>query len=336
MKVLFVSYNTCCQNTSGGVQVRIRKIHDLLISNGIQVDYFSPFETRIEEYDVLHVFRLDYESYNLILCAKNKGLRIVLSSIISINNAMKVDVYRMLDKLPFNTIYSQMFRIIEMCDIIIAETPKEAEFLIKHYGAKASIVKVLPNGVDIPEEADDSIFELIGGYKKFILQVGRFDSNKNQINVIKALCETDIDVVFIGGPSHSDGTDYYEECVDLASKYNHFHFLGWLKANSPVITSAFKNAQGLILPSYSETFGLVAIEASIYGTNVLLSNTLPINDFNVYDRNLTFSPSNVAGIKGVVNKVMSMPQHSEVLKKKTIEVFSWSPIIKAHIECYNL
>lgn len=335
MKVLFHAYNTCCQNESGGVQVRVRKIHDLIVARGIQVDYFSPFETKLEDYDVLHVFRLDYETYSLITCAKSKGVKVVLSSIVGITDAKKVDIYRWLDKFPFNTIYSQMFRIIELSDVIIAESPREADFLINHYGANKNKVKVLPNGIEDPKSVDESIFSLIGGRKKFVLQVGRFDSNKNQKNVIKALQNTSVDVVFIGGAPHSDNTHYYDECVKLAAGRDNFHFLGWLKAESKELQSAYKNAQALLLPSYSETFGLVAVEASIYGTNVLLSNTLPIIEFNVYDKKLSFSPNNVQEIKASVDKVMKMSEYNEELRVKTQRVFSWESIINEHIKCYK-
>ena len=94
MKILFQAYNTCCQNTSGGVQNRLRKIHDLLVERGYQVDYFNPFETRLEDYDILHVFSLNIESYALMQVAKQKGLKIVLSSIVNTINGRKIDFLR--------------------------------------------------------------------------------------------------------------------------------------------------------------------------------------------------------------------------------------------------
>lgn len=106
MKVLFASYNTCCQNTSGGVQNRLRKIHDLLVERGYQVDYFNPFETRLEEYDILHVFSLNIESYALMQVAKQKEIKIVLSSIVNTINGRKIDFYRsVIGKLPIITTY---------------------------------------------------------------------------------------------------------------------------------------------------------------------------------------------------------------------------------------
>ena len=47
MKILIDSYSTCTQNKSGGVQVRINKIVDLLKKENITVDFFDKFKTNI-------------------------------------------------------------------------------------------------------------------------------------------------------------------------------------------------------------------------------------------------------------------------------------------------
>ena len=52
MKILIESYNTCTQNKSGGVQVRINKIADLLIKRNITVDFFNKFSTKVVDYDI--------------------------------------------------------------------------------------------------------------------------------------------------------------------------------------------------------------------------------------------------------------------------------------------
>ena len=94
MKILLHGYNTCCQNQAGGVQTRIRKIHDLIKQRDLEVDYFSPFEIDLRNYDVLHVFRLDYETRGLIRCAKRLGLKVVLSSIVSISDGRKLKLLK--------------------------------------------------------------------------------------------------------------------------------------------------------------------------------------------------------------------------------------------------
>ena len=83
MRVLLHAYNTCCQNLAGGVQNRIRKICALLVQRNIIAELFNPYQHKIDDFDILHIFMLKGETLSLMRLAKNRGLKIVLSSIIN-------------------------------------------------------------------------------------------------------------------------------------------------------------------------------------------------------------------------------------------------------------
>lgn len=333
MRVLFHAYNCCCQNESGGVQVRIRRLQKLLSSKGVQVALFNPYETKVRDYDVLHIFMLTLENQSLVDLAKKLGLKTVLSSIVTIEAGRSIDFYRRLPR-QFTTAIKMRYNQLQRFDSIIAETPLEAEFLNKHYKVPMSKMRIIPNGVDELGEGGDEIFELIGGYKKYALVVGRFDDNKNQLNVINALNGANYDVVFIGGSNVSETSIYYEKCKKAANNNPRMHFLGWLPANSTVLNSAYRNAHAVLLPSHHETFGLVATEGAMSGAHVCLSNTLAINGFGVFKKEHTFNPDNTGDIRRVVDLVMSAPK-DDSLKNKAMEVFSWDKIAQQHIDIYN-
>lgn len=334
MKVLFQSYNTCCQNEAGGVQVRMRRIHDLLIENNVQVDYFSSFESRIKDYDVLHIFSLNIETLNLMKVAKDCGKLIVLSSIVNILGGWKIDLYRKLfGKLPIMTTYKILHKTIHLADIIIAETEQERLFIHRHYLIDLNKIVVIPNGVDLDLYEGKDIYDNISGLQKYILQVGRFDNNKNQLNVIKAMKGTGIDVVFIGG-GDSKGGNYYEQCIKEAGGDRHFHFIGWLHKDDPLLKSAYHWADTLVLPSHYETFGLVAVEAGIQGAKLALSETLPILDYKCMRGVQTFKPDDIDSIRKSVTNVFNQSANEE-LKKQIMKEFSWEKIIEQHINIYN-
>lgn len=333
MKILLHGYNTCCQNQAGGVQTRIRKIHDLLKQRDLEVDYFSPFEIDLRNYDVLHVFRLDYETRGLIRCAKRLGLKVVLSSIVSISDGRKLKLLKILNKFGVPTLYKYSLEILGMVDVVIVESYRELEYIQKYYGISQDKIKIVPNGIDVPNPAGEEIYQQIGK-KDYILQVGRFDANKNQLNVIRAVKNTNINVVFIGGADETESSNYFEKCKLEAEGCDNITFLGWLPHNNPIFTSALQHAHALILPSYFETFGLVALEGAIYGAEVCLSNTLPLNDFNIFDKDLTFSPYSPKEIKNVLDDVFKRPRNKE-LKEKVACSFSWDKIIDMHIDIYN-
>ena len=334
MRVLLQSYNTCCQNKSGGVNVRIKKIHQLLKDTGVKVDFFDKFSTNLCEYDILHVFRLDAENTALIECAKQRGLKVVISSIVNLDGGKKIDIYRkLINKFPIMTTYKLMFKTLDLVDSIIVETPSEREFLCKHYGVEDTKITIIPNGVEETLYSGKEIYSALALKDRFLLHIGRFDKNKNQLSVIKALKDTDIDVVFIGGADHTN-SKYYDECKMLAAESTNIHFLGWLDSNSPLLKSALSNAYAFILPSFCETFGLVLLEAGIYGAPLLISNTLPILGFDEFDECYTFSPYSIDEIRDCIMKVWSTKQPISI-KEKIIGKFSWQTIISDHIALYN-
>lgn len=333
MKILLSSYNTCCQNKAGGVQTRIRKIYELLKLRGIQVDYFSAFDSDLRNYDVLHVFMLDYETRGLIKCAKRLGLKVILSSIVSISERRKLRILRFLTRLGIPTLYKYNREILNNVDAIIVESQKESEYIQECYNIEASKLFVIPNGIHKSDAKGEGILSIVPN-KKFILQVGRFDQNKNQLNVIRAVKGTDINVVFIGGADETLSSEYFNKCKEEAKGFDNITFLGWLPQDSPLFISALRNAHALILPSFFETFGLVALEGAINGAHVCLSNTLPINDYNIFDKSLTFSPSSVSDIHNVLIDVIKRSRSNDV-QAKVEEFFSWDRIIDKHLEIYT-
>lgn len=335
MKIVIAGYNTCCFNKSGGVQVRIKKIYELLSKqNDIEVEFFRPMETDINTVDILHLFMLLPEYYNLVCKAKKRGIKIVLSTIIPLENNYKIDIYRyIINKLPILNVYKMTFKILSCVDALIVETKSEFNFIAKHYGVDKKKMVIIPNGVDRNFYQGTDIYKKIGGYKNYVLHVGRFDDNKNQLNVIKALKGTDIDVVFIGGADNCDLT-YISRCKHEASGDAHFHFLGWVDSDSNLLRSAYANAKVFVFPSYKETFGLVLLEAAINGCNIAMSNTLPILDYHVFDDAYLFNPNNVNDIRKKINEAFNSEENKQI-KNRIIETFSWNSVISKHIMLYK-
>lgn len=337
MRILLHGYNTCCQNAAGGVQIRIRKILSLLKAAGIYVELFNPFETKVRDFDILHIFMLTPETHSLIALAKNNGVKVVISSIVNTIGGWKVDLHRILFKyLPIMTTYKQMYEAIHLADSIIVETKAEQTFLEKHYKVNSNQVNIIPNGidhVDVNVNSDQDIYRILGFNDKYILQVGRFDANKNQLNVIKALKGKNIHVVFIGGPD-STNDSYYQICRKFAEGDSFIHFLGWVDKDSPLLKSAYVSADTLVLPSYSETFGMVALEAVAYGCKLVISNRLPILEYNSMKCLTTFDPSNINDIKTAICQTINSEKDNAVYKK-ILEEFSWASVIDNHILIYK-
>jgi len=333
MKVLIKGYDTCCQNQSGGVQIRIRNFYEALKDNGCDVSYFNSFESDLREYDILHVFKMDIESLALIRCAKTMGKKVVLSSIVNCINKRKIDFYRAINRLPLATTYRGLFEIVKLCDLIIVESHQERTFLIRHFGARGKEICIIANGAEDYTTTDTSIFDKIGIHGSYVLQVGRFDKNKNQLNVIRAMKQSCIHTVFIGGADIND-TRYYDKCVREASGNYNFHFLGWIDNKSSLLKSAYSNAKVLVAPSYNETFGLTIIEGAIAGANLVLSKTLPITHDEHFRNCIICDPGNPDDIRKCIMMAIEAKQN-QTFRRRIKEDFSWSSVAKQHIKKYS-
>lgn len=333
MKVIIQSYNTCCQNASGGVQNRLRKIASLLEKRDFEVELFDAFETKLHKDDILHVFMLSIDNAPLIRYAKAIGVKIVISTIIPMIGENKLRIYKTLDKLPLVTTYKMNKWSLEFADALITESQMESAFIHKYYGIESKKMHVIPNGVDYNDYDGDEIFQEIGTHEKYVLQVGRFDTNKNQLNVIKALKGKPFHVVFIGGAEKRSST-YYEKCLREAEGYDNIHFLGWIDNNSKLLQSAYSHADTVILASHYETFGLTAIEGGAKGAKLAFSNTLPIYQYPEFQNCPSFNPSNVKEIESVITSCVA-EKNDGSLKEKVMNGFNWNTIIDKHIALYK-
>jgi len=332
MKILINSYNKVFQNEAGGVQMRIKKFFHLL--NGVEheVKLFDKWNDNISDYDILHTFKLSLDDYQLIAYAKSKGIPIVISSVVPQEGSLKIKINLWISKLlPIHTAYYFSKRMLDMADVIVAQTNKESEFISTNYKVSKAKIKVIPNGVSIENNVSDIIFSKINIHKPYVLQVGRFDENKNQINVIRALKNSNIPVVFIGGADPSD-LEYYELCKKEAT--DNMFFLGWIKNDDPILSSAYANAQVVVLPSHKEIFGNSLIEGGAYGANLVVTDELPIYDWGIGDYCNQINPKDIVDIK---NKIKEAFYSSKNDKLKTIinEKFSWNTILEEHINLYR-
>jgi D-inositol-3-phosphate glycosyltransferase len=176
-----------------------------------------------------------------------------------------------------------------MADKIVAATPAEVDQLEELYGVKKDCIVTIPPGVDtarfypIPQdEAKEAIN--IGCKNRLLLFVGRIEPLKGLPNLIRAIelirkNSTDESncycLVVIGGDPDADSDTMSEEMVRVKALCKELGvedlvvFLG--KKSQETLPYYYSAADVLIMPSYYESFGMVALEAMACGTPVIAS-----------------------------------------------------------------
>lgn len=333
MKILFDSYNTVTQNDFGGVSIKIKTILNY-VSDFAQVKLYDKWNDKISDYDIFHAFMPTIDHYSIINFAKKQGLKIVVSAILNSTQRYRIYYSRLLKQLfCLHNATSMRKNIFDIADVIICETEKERKFIVRNYSIDRDKIRVIANGVDEKrKDVSEEYFRTKTGIKdKFILQVGRFDTNKNQLSVIRALKNTNITAVFIGG-SDKNHKDYYEKCVKEAGK--NIYFLGWVNHNDPLLYSAYAAAQAFVMPSYNEIFGNAMFEAGLYGCNIVATKVLPLDTWGIDKYCQTINPKDINDIRNKIEIAYNLAKNP-ALSNMIESNFLWRNAIEKHYDVYN-
>ncbi len=174
-------------------------------------------------------------------------------------------------------------RVIAAADRILAPTPTEAAQLVGLYGADPAHIRLVPPGVDHTifvhgdRAAARERLHLSG--LRLALFVGRIQPHKGPDVAVRTLAEAvardpstagDLVLAIVGGPSGADHGAEMTRLMDLAAALGVSErvilFPPQPQSKLPDFYSA---ADVVLMPSRSESFGLVALEAQACGTPVV-------------------------------------------------------------------
>ena len=173
--------------------------------------------------------------------------------------------------------------IAQQADLLIASTADESAELVRTYGAVPERVFVVPPGVDLsvfqPVDRDEARRKIGYGPGRLLLFVGRLERLKGVEVAIRALAllrdrnHDDVRLLILGEDS-KDGDEGEKDrlkavAADVGVR-DRVDFLGSVAHHElPYFYSA---ADVCVMPSYSESFGLVGLEAQASGRPVVGSN----------------------------------------------------------------
>lgn len=169
--------------------------------------------------------------------------------------------------------------VIACSDAILANCDAEVTQLVELYGADPDRIEVVPPGVDhaffSPGDRRGARAALALGEHPVLLFVGRIQPLKGVGVAISALAELssthpDAVLVVVGGPSGADGDAEHAEALALIEELGLVDRVRWVEPQPHHMLSTFYRAADVcVVPSRSESFGLVALEAGACGTPVV-------------------------------------------------------------------
>ncbi|HEV7194715.1 MAG TPA: D-inositol-3-phosphate glycosyltransferase, partial [Pedococcus sp.] len=241
-------------------------------------------------------------------------------------------------------------QVVEAADRLIANTLGERNELIELYAADPDKVVVVPPGVDLslfsPGEPRAARAELgLPLDAKILLFVGRIQPLKAPEVLVKAAAELlarhpswrgELVVAVLGGPSGS-GLAHPHALEELAVELGIAAQVRFVPpVPRPELAQWYRAADLVVVPSHSESFGLVAVEAQACGTPVVAADVggLPTA---VGDAGVLVDGHEIPKWADAIEALLLNPGQREMLSRKAIQhaaLFGWDRTTERLFEVY--
>lgn len=241
-------------------------------------------------------------------------------------------------------------QVVDIADRLIANTADEAAQLIDLYNADAGKVDVIHPGVDletfIPRPGARERLGLAAN-AKVLLFVGRIQPLKAPDIVLKAAAELiarnplareELVVAVCGGPSGS-GLARPTALIELAAELGISDVVRFVPPTSrDELADWYRAADVTVVPSYSESFGLVAVESQACGTPVVAARVGGLRTA-VFDNHtgLLVPGHNPAEYALAIERVMAPGTHESfsAAAREYAEQFSWNVTVDELLTSYR-
>jgi len=277
--VVYLAGGLTALDAPGGGEIQMSSLARALPAAGVEARFWRPWEDALAEADCLHLFGSLPGHLPVIEAARRKEVPVALSTIAwfdwancwretgsVVRRSLKAGRFLLRALCPHMPSWRR--RLYQSVDLLMPNSQAEAEQLMRLFGVPPGRIRVVPNGADGRfAAADPALFVERFGLRQFVLYPGRIEPRKNQLGFLRAMRDVSVPIVVLGDPVPGHET-YYAACRRAAGR--NVRFLGRLDHGDPLLASALAACGCMVLASWYETPGLVALEAGMTGTPLVL------------------------------------------------------------------
>ncbi len=323
------AYNTEREYSVGLKEIDLKKMafENSLYAEVVQYEEVAKDIAKKEDFDLIHVH--DWMTIGAGLAAKEVSGKPLIIHVHTIE----------LDRSggrPVNPVCHKIEKEgFAKADLLIANSYLTKKRINEQYGIPLERIRVVHNSTEFGKEVGE-VSHPLKKNKKIILSLGRITIQKGLdylVSAAKRVSEVYPNALFV---IVGDG-DMKAQLMAQAARMgiaDKIVFTGWFKGEE--VEDAYRMADLFIMPSVSEPFGVVALEAAMKGTPVLLSKTSGAGEV------LTNSlKSDFWDTEDMANKIVSVLRHQELhscLKNnamRDVKNHTWNKCAKRCVEIYD-
>lgn len=335
----------------GGDTVVVERLSQGLTERGIDVTVDVAGTKNPADYDLVHLLNFATAELTTELAkrAKNAGVPFVVTTLYedlpSFHHQSHVVAIKLLEyvergqdrrwweSLNVNLgaiVPAERFKVdwlVEHAAALFTNGAGESMAISRDFPMASQIVEV-PLGHEIGRMVGPELFEREYGVKDFVLCVGRIETRKNQLMLLKALEDSELPVVLAGG-----GFSYqpeYDTAVRAFKRKGRTIILD--RVTPEMLSSAYAACRIHALPSWYELPGLVSLEAAAHGKNIVVTRTGTTGDY-VGTKAFYCQPWDPDSINAAITAAFYAP-----VKEGLVEMaksFTWDKAVEKTVAAYE-
>lgn len=311
----------------GGGEIQAERTAQALSELGVTV---RPYESRQLEFgDLVHFFG-HFEYYeDLAEHCRRLGVPYVVSPIFATPRTPQRLRVRAARQRALGQYQRRSLRLLRGAKALITLTEQEEQKLIAYFGADLPKRVAIPNGVEsrFAEGAAERFYASNAIQGPFAIHVGTINRSKNQLASIRA-CRGVCPLVILG---RVDDDEYAAVC--RAEADHSVHFIGPLPHSDSGVADALAAAHVFLLPSLHEIFPLSALEATVAGCHLILSDRW---GQDVWGSDARFvDPEDSYAIRSAVEAVLEADRPPPSRAKAYLGRFSWQSVANQIVTVYR-
>ena len=328
MNIAYVISESFSVAAINGIIVQAKLWGQELEKQGHKVTYVNPWAVQIwESYDIIHIFGACEFLYNFVVALQERNKNIVFSPIIdSIQCIFKYKIAANLGCAPLR-LATPNFMIksaLPYIKHVFVRSNYEFRYVNEAYSQNVDKISIVPLSYRMCP------CEQYPKKENFCFHLSRLtDQRKNVLRLLRAAEKYKFKLVLAGTIASLKA---FEPLKEIIEKNQNISYLG--KISDFEIMEYYTKAKVFALPSVNEGVGMVALDAALYGCDIVITEIGGPSEY-YGDKAIKVNPFSVDSIGEAITKAMSRDDAQPQLMNYIRDHYSLENSVKKLIECYR-